>query len=406
MKVDLGAVFPEKGSPKHPPLWFSRAILWVALAIIAFNAVVFAFTRLADLISVVLISAFLAFALEPGVNFLCDKFKWRKGATTLTCIFAGLGVIGAAVWLFGSIFIEQMINLFELLPGMYDDAKSFVSLHTGLVLPEAPDLMTEFLRQYSSDIGQQAMSFSIGMVALVVNLLAVVLIMYFICAEGTRFRQSVVSWFPKPRQKEIIRVWTITQVKISGFLGSRLILAIVSTVFVSVVCLIMQVPSWLPLGIFMGIIGQFVPTVGVYLGAALPILVTFGSRGLVDALIMLVILTIYQNLENIILMPKVSEDALDLNPAVAFISVLAFGYIFGALGAFLALPVVATFATVFRLTAKRYDIIDVEEEIAVERALLKTMRDEREAQLKERKADKKKAKALDSEGKSKEENEY
>ena len=49
---------------------------------------------------------------------------------------------------------------------------------------------------------------------------------------------------------------------------------------------------------------------------------------------------------------------MDVNDAVAFLAVLAFGSLFGAIGAFLALPIVASIQTIARTYTKRYDLVD------------------------------------------------
>lgn len=101
-------------------------------------------------------------------------------------------------------------------------------------------------------------------------------------------------------------------------------------------------PYWLPLALFCGIVSQFVPTVGTYIGGALPVLFAWGSNGLWYGVGVLVFIIVYQQIENLILSPKVSQRTMDLNPCVAFLAVLVMGALFGALGAFLALPVTAS----------------------------------------------------------------
>ena len=67
---------------------------------------------------------------------------------------------------------------------------------------------------------------------------------------------------------------------------------------------------------------------------------------------------VYQQIENLIFAPKISQRTMDINDAVAFLAVLAFTSLFGALGAFLALPVVASVQTIFRTYTKRYELVD------------------------------------------------
>jgi predicted PurR-regulated permease PerM len=62
--------------------------------------------------------------------------------------------------------------------------------------------------------------------------------------------------------------------------------------------------------------------------------------------------------ENLLLTPKISQRSLELNPAVSFLSVLAFGAVFGALGAFLSLPVVATIQAVSSTYLRRHELVD------------------------------------------------
>ena len=67
---------------------------------------------------------------------------------------------------------------------------------------------------------------------------------------------------------------------------------------------------------------------------------------------------VYQQIENLILSPKVSQRTMDLNPRVAFLAVLVMGALFGALGAFLALPVTASMQAIFKVYTKRYALVE------------------------------------------------
>ena len=87
-------------------------------------------------------------------------------------------------------------------------------------------------------------------------------------------------------------------------------------------------------------------------------LFAWGDRGWAYAVAVLVFIIVYQQIENLILSPRISQRTMDINAAVAFLAVLAFGSLFGAFGAFLALPVTASLQAIFRAYTKRYDLID------------------------------------------------
>src|SRR5690606_9076161 len=120
----------------------------------------------------------------------------------------------------------------------------------------------------------------------------------------------------------------------------------------------LQTPYALPLAVFTGVVSQFVPTIGTYIGGALSVAVALSSQGLPQALGVLAFIIGYQQLENLYFSPKVSARALEMNPAVSFVVVLAFGAVFGALGAFLALPVAATIQAVANTYLQRHELIE------------------------------------------------
>ncbi len=86
---------------------------------------------------------------------------------------------------------------------------------------------------------------------------------------------------------------------------------------------------------------EFIPNIGTYVGAAIPIALTLALEGLVPALIVLGYALVYQQVENYWLSPKISAKTMELNGGLAFGAALAGGALFGPLGAFIALPVTA-----------------------------------------------------------------
>jgi len=80
-------------------------------------------------------------------------------------------------------------------------------------------------------------------------------------------------------------------------------------------------------------------------------------QGLVPALILLVWVLIYQQVENYYLSPKISANTMEINGGVAFGSALAGGAIAGPMGAFVALPVAALITSIIKNTGKTYEVV-------------------------------------------------
>lgn len=360
-KIDLASLFPVKGDDRRPPDWLSRALLYVV--IFAFIAIFiwFAWANISFVVFDVVVSMFIALAMEPLVIKLV-KHGWKRGAAAGVTLFSLIVSAGLLLGLFGNLFVQQAISMVSGFPKLYEQVAKVVLNVTHVKLPNIEQLIVEVLKNIQTswvvDFGGFALNTTWGLFASLLDLLTIVMVTYYISAAGPKMRRSLCCWLNPKSQRRFVFIWSIVQEQISSFLFSRIILALINAVGTAIFLICMKVPYWLPLSLFCGIVSQFVPTIGTYLGGALPIIFAWSSNGFGTALATLVFVTIYQQIENMVISPKISEKTMDLNPAIAFLSVLVFGAIFGALGAFLALPISASLQSIFKVYTKRYEIID------------------------------------------------
>lgn len=360
-QFDFATVFPPKGDPRRPPEWFGRALLYAVIAVFLAWFAYSSWWKLEFLVLDVIISVFVALAMEPLVVNLV-RHGWKRGAASAVTLVGLIIVVIVLMGLFGNLFVKQLIGMVNGAPAFYDQMVDFVEKYTQWRMPAMQDLGGEIAKNiqtsWVTDFAGQALTTTVGFFGAIINIMTVLLVTYYISAAGPRLRRSLCQWLGPNSQRRFIFVWTIAQDQISSFLFSRTILALISAACMSVFLVVLKVPYWLPLALFCGLVSQFVPTIGTYIGGAIPIVVAWGSRGILIAVAVLVYIIIYQQIENLLLAPKISERTMDLNPAVAFLSVLAFGAVFGALGAFLALPLAASFQAIFNAYIKHYELID------------------------------------------------
>jgi predicted PurR-regulated permease PerM len=179
-------------------------------------------------------------------------------------------------------------------------------------------------------------------------------------AEGPRLRHAVCSILPPRRQEEVLRAWEIGIEKTGGYVYSRLLLAGISGATAFIVFVALGVPFPFALALWIGLVSQFIPTVGTYIAAVVPLVVTLFERGTIAAIIVLVYILIYQQIENYLLSPRVTAHTMELHPAVAFGSVIAGASLFGATGAFLALPATATLQSALSVYVRRHEVVESE----------------------------------------------
>ncbi len=113
----------------------------------------------------------------------------------------------------------------------------------------------------------------------------------------------------------------------------------------------------LALGIWVGFLGQFVPVVGTYIGAILPVLVALADDP-VKALWVGLGLVAYQQVENLLIGPRITARTMAIHPAVSVGAIVVGGTLMGASGVVLALPVSAIVQATISTTIERHQVIE------------------------------------------------
>lgn len=348
---------PASFSSRRPPRWLGRALLSGVVTVFAAIFVWRALGSLTSLIVNLIIALFLALAMEPMILWLV-KHGWKRGAATATVLFSLLAGAGAVIALFGRMFLEQAGDLIRSLPSTYDSVTLWAEKQFDVVIPEMEDLQAQLLQDYGNEVASRALAIGTSVIGGLFAFATIMLVSYYLAAAGPKFRASICGWLRPKNQTEVLRLWEITQIKISDYINSRVVLAAIASLATGVFLTIIDIPYALPLALFTGVVSQFVPTIGTYIGGALPIVFALTGGSWQKAVMVLVFIVLYQQVENMWLSPKISARALQMNPAVSFVVVLAFGAVFGALGAFLSLPVAATIQAVATTYLRRHELVD------------------------------------------------
>ncbi|MDQ2678460.1 MAG: AI-2E family transporter [Actinomycetota bacterium] len=387
--LDLGGIGGLVGDKSLPP-WFWRAVIAVAFSVLAFAAVRGALGRLTGLLSLIGVSLFLSFAVEPAVNWLADR-GWRRGRATLACFLVIFGGGGIFMGLMVGLVVGQVSDLAHQAPDYVTEVTNWANetFDTEITSTELNETLADYqddLARMATDMGGRVLSVTGAALGVVFQLFTVMLFSYYMIAEGPRLRRNVCSLLPERRQHVVLRLWELSIEKTGGWVFSRLLLATVAGVTSWVVFVALGLPSPLALALWLGLVSQFIPVVGTYLGGALPLLVALVNRP-ITALWVLAWILIYQQIENYLLSPKITAHTMDLHPAVAFGSALAGASLFGPMGAILALPAAAVIQAFVSAYLDRHDVIEndltkldeieaTQGESAFRRALRRVSRDE------------------------------
>ncbi|MEU6312591.1 AI-2E family transporter [Streptomyces sp. NPDC047014] len=340
------------------PRWLPRAVVLVLALVACFQLGSWAFHQLIGLLVNILIAFFLALAIEPAVARMAAG-GMRRGLATFV-MFIGVFVVTAGfVALLGSLLAGQIVAMVEGFPGYLDSVIRSINstFRTDLSRLEIQEsvLRSDWLRKYVQNSASGVLDVSATVLGGLFKLLTIGLFSFYFAADGPRLRRALCSVLPPAKQSEVLRAWEIAVAKTGGYLYSRTLMALVSGVAHYILLAILGVPYAPALAVWVGLVSQFIPTIGTYLAGALPVLIAFTVNPWY-ALYVLGFVVVYQQFENYVLQPKLTSKTVDIHPAVAFGSVIAGTALLGAVGALIAIPAVATLQAFLGAYVRRYEL--------------------------------------------------
>jgi predicted PurR-regulated permease PerM len=343
------------------PKWVPRAIVLFWLAFLGALVARELFHQLSNFLLLVLVSIFLALAIEPGVNRLAKR-GWRRGSGTLLIIFGVITFIGVFLGAVGTLVGSQVADVLKNSEMYVNDTVDFVNdtfnanidpaeVNASIADPKGP--VQKFIKNQQGKV----ISLSVNALGASLQLLTIVLFTFYFVADGPRLRRVICSRLPEAKQRAVLRTWDLAIAKTGGYLYSRALLALVSAFFHWIAFQAIGTPAPIAMALWVGIVSQFLPVVGTYLAGVLPLLLTFFDSPF-KALIVVAFVLVYQQLENYLISPRITARTLHVHAAVAFGSAIVGGAILGPVGAVLALPAAAMAQALIGSWGPRHDVID------------------------------------------------
>lgn len=180
-----------------------------------------------------------------------------------------------------------------------------------------------------------------------ITLVVVLVLTFFFLKDGPKFLPWVRSATGGRAGLHATELLTRAWETLGGYIRAQALVSLIDALFIGIGIWIVGVPMAFTLAVITFIAG-FIPLVGAIVAGALAVLIALVSLGFTKALIVLGIVIAVQQLEGNVLSPLLQSRAMNLHPVIVLVSVTVGGGLFGLVGAFLAVPVAATVAVVFR----------------------------------------------------------
>lgn len=341
------------------PRLLRRTIFTVVTALVIAAGLLWSANQLRGFLFNLLLAWLLAISFDPLVSGLA-RHGLRRGFATALVATGGIALVAGFLLLFGGALAQQVAGLVIALPTLVLDIVEWVNgtFDAGInptEITENLSLTTEQVTAIASSLAGGVLGLFASVVGAIFSLVTILVFSFYFSADAPRIKRFLASLLRPERQVIFLNVWDISVQKAGGFVISKIALATLSAIAHVGFFWFIDIPYWLPMGIFAGVVSQFIPTIGTYIGVALPALFAAFSDPL-DIIWIILFATIYQQIENYVFTPRISTATMDINSGVALASVFIGAALFGPIGAIIGIPLAAIIIAVMEAYTKRYTV--------------------------------------------------
>jgi predicted PurR-regulated permease PerM len=324
----------------------------VATAIVA---VVWAFVAVRASLITLFLALFSALVLDPVVDLVQRRFKLGRSTAAVIVV---LGIVALALvmaFVLVAPFVSAMRDFVDALPTIVQDIRdssvgSWIDSHS-----QAPEQSQEHVKQIAEAIGEAAggvLGVAVSGFSLILGLVTAVFLTLFLIIDLPRIVAAVDSLLDPAGSARLQRIWPSIVTAVSRTMLGNIAISVVCGTIYGLSAWALGLPFPLALAFIAGFL-DLIPMVGATIAGVILVLAAL-TQGVTAAVIMLVIVLVYQQFENYVLQPTILGKAADVSGFLVIASVLVFGTLLGAVGAIIAVPIVASIQIVVReLTAKR-----------------------------------------------------
>jgi predicted PurR-regulated permease PerM len=326
-----------------------RTVAAALLTAVVVLVAVFLLWQVRTFIGWLVIALFLAAVLNPAVNWLQRRHRLIKRPLAIALTYLGvLVVLLLVVGIFLPLLVDQINGLTKFVAAAAQAPEGPTEYIRGLAkqnglggLLQRFDAQLADLRKQLGDLvgnlfsatGQIAVSAASFLAALA----TVLTLTFFLILGSERYVNAGVGLFAERHQPLVRRILEQAAGAVSGYVSGNLAISVICGVTTFVVLLILGMPYAAPLALLVAVL-DLIPLVGATLGGALLVIVGLFVEPW-KAVVLLIFVLVYQQVESNFLQPMVYSQAVQLNGLVILIALLVGGQLLGIPGALLAIPV-------------------------------------------------------------------
>lgn len=288
---------------------------------------------------------FLALALNAPVSFIAKhmpgKIRGNRAWATSIAFLIVVMLLGGFMASLVPPLIKQTQNLISAAPELIEDVRRQEGAVGGFIQRyNLQDQVNNFSSQAEERIkGGIGEAFStvqsVGTSAF--TLLTVLVLTFMMLVEGPRRLEFMHELVPAKR-KEVVKRTALSMYRVvKGYVNGQVTLAAMAAILITPLFFILDVSYPIGLMVIVFICG-LIPMVGHTIGAIIATVVALFTSP-TAAVIVLAYYILYQQIENVLIQPRIQANSTDMSPLLVFGSVVIGVSFSGLLGGLVAIPV-------------------------------------------------------------------
>lgn len=313
-------------SVKH--LFFKNQII-AALLLVVFGWFII---QIREILILFFISYIIMAALKPYVNFLI-QYKIPRSIAVAILYIATLAIVILLVVPLIPFFATQFSSLIVSFPKYLD------SILSALKINISASQMQQVITSQLGTLSSNAFAVTGAILGSIFSLFLVFVVSFYLMMDEKRLKKDLSVLFPAKDREKTLAIAQQVEDKLGAWFRGQLVLCLAIGLLTWIALSIIGFPFALPLALLAGIL-EIIPTIGPILSAVPAVVVALSiSPGLTFLIIILYV--VIQVLENNILVPKVMQRAVGLNPIVIILAITIGAQLLGVLGALLSIPFIS-----------------------------------------------------------------
>jgi predicted PurR-regulated permease PerM len=310
-------------------------------------------------------------AAGGAVDRICRRVRIKRTIAASLVVFGTLAILVLIAAWTGPTLVDQSQELRTKLPeavlklegwiaarqpGILDmiDPRDAVATMAPITTPDSVTTspvggrsrLLGALSHYGASLTGLALGVLQSTIAVVGAMILVLFLSLYVAADPDIYRRGIIALVPVNRRAKVSALLTALSDTLKTWFRTQLIAMLVIGTVTTVALALLGIRGALPLGVIAGIF-EFIPNVGPTLSAIPAILMGFADTPH-TALIVAGVYWAIQFLENNLLIPYLMKEQLDLPPALTLVTQVVAAYVFGFLGLFVAIPMLAAIVVTVR----------------------------------------------------------